>query len=227
MSFPKVVFKAVFTPDTGVTHIKWSLPCLICMLIFAFRVTPLAVRNSFTTLISQLITFYSLSQHSSWRFPLSLLLLRKQASRSVWFHCIALSQCISSDVIMINVNHAGFTVCLFYGAFGSVELGPSTRAPACSGRWTGGFAWRFDLILGCVTLACLRTLAAEQWLRCQSCVTANISCQKFSLLRLHRMKRDYISHNSPLTHSFMCFIIMISSTVNLTCAGHCALQFGL
>lgn len=27
-----------------------------------------------------------------------------------------LSQCISSDVIMINVNHAGFTVCLFYGA---------------------------------------------------------------------------------------------------------------
>lgn len=41
---------------------------------------------------------------------------------------------------MINVNHAGFTVCLFYGAVGRVELGPSTRAPAGSiRRWTGGF----------------------------------------------------------------------------------------
>lgn len=51
---------------------------------------------------------------------------------------MALSHCISSDVILINVNHAGFTVCLFYGAVGRVELGPSTRSPAGSvGRWNG------------------------------------------------------------------------------------------
>lgn len=33
----------------------------------------------------------------------------------------------------MNVNRAGFTVCLFYGAVGRVELSPSTRAPAQGG----------------------------------------------------------------------------------------------
>lgn len=43
-------------------------------------------------------------------------------------------------MIVINANHAGFTVCLFYGAVGRVKLGPSMSAPAEStGRWTGGF----------------------------------------------------------------------------------------
>lgn len=43
-------------------------------------------------------------------------------------------------MIVINANHAGFTVCLFYVAVGRVKLGPSMSTPAEStGRWTGGF----------------------------------------------------------------------------------------
>lgn len=71
-------------------------------------------------------------------------------------------------MIMINVNHAGFTVCLFYGAVGRVELGPSTRAPAGSiRRWTGGIWTMFALILGC-NVGLSKDLAAEQRLCCQS-----------------------------------------------------------
>lgn len=59
---------------------------------------------------------------------------------------------------MINVNHAGFTVCLFYGAVGRVELGPSTRAPAGSvRRWSGGFGCCWPRYWA-VALACLRSL---------------------------------------------------------------------
>lgn len=67
------------------------------------------------------------------------------------FIILPLSRCISSDAIMINVNHAGFTACLFYGAVGSAELGPSTRAPAGSVRtWTGrGFGGCLAPRLGC------------------------------------------------------------------------------
>lgn len=84
------------------------------------------------------------------------------------FIILPLSRCVSSDAIMINVNRAGFTVCLFYGAVGSAELGPSTRAPAGSMRtWTGrGFGWCFASRLGCNVAPCLQTL--WQRLCCQS-----------------------------------------------------------
>lgn len=91
--------------------------------------------------------------------------LCRQASRSVWFHCRALSRCVSSDVIMINVNHAGFTVCLFYGAVGRAGLGPSARAPAGSAkRWTRGPGWCLPSYSACNT-ACVKT---EQRLCCHS-----------------------------------------------------------
>lgn len=73
-----------------------------------------------------------------------------QPSRSVCFHCTALSQCISSDVIMINVNHAGFTVCLFYSAVGRVRPGPIYE----NSRWQPWRRWNWggdldDVLLGC------------------------------------------------------------------------------
>lgn len=48
-------------------------------------------------------------------------------------------QSISSDVMVIHVNQAGFTVCLFYGAVGRTEHGPSMRAPAGSRTQGGSF----------------------------------------------------------------------------------------
>lgn len=50
----------------------------------------------------------------------------------VEFDCTALSQSVGSDVIMINANHAGFTVCLFYCTLGGAELEPSMSTPAGS-----------------------------------------------------------------------------------------------
>lgn len=84
------------------------------------------------------------------------------------FIILPLSRCISSDGIMININHAGFTACLFYGAVGSAELGPSTRAPAGSVRtWTGrGFGGCLASRLGCNVATCLQPL--WQRLCCQS-----------------------------------------------------------
>lgn len=81
---------------------------------------------------------------------------------------------LSSDVIVINVNHAGFTVCLFYGAVGRVELSPSKRAPAGRQEADRGIWTMFALIL-CRHVGLSEDLAAEQRLCCQSWVTANIS----------------------------------------------------
>lgn len=39
----------------------------------------------------------------------------------VEFDCTALSPSVRSDVIMINANHAGFTVCLFYCTLGRAD----------------------------------------------------------------------------------------------------------
>lgn len=76
-------------------------------------------------------------------------------------------------MIVINANHAGFTVCLFYGAVGRVMLGPSMSAPAEStGRWRGG-GGRGDLDDVCldiqlVMLACLKA----SWLN-RGCVVSH------------------------------------------------------
>lgn len=81
---------------------------------------------------------------------------------------MALSQCISSDVIMINVNHAGFTVCLFYGAVGRVELGPFYESSCWQHEEVDWGIWTmFALILGC-NVGLSEDLAAEQRLCCQS-----------------------------------------------------------
>lgn len=137
------VFKAALPPDAGVTQIKSSLPCLTPMLICAFCFTSSAAWNTLTALFPHLMNSHSLSQHNSWSAP-------PQPSRSVCFHCTALSQCISSDVIMINVNHAGFTVCLFYSAVGRVRPGPIYE----NSRWQPWRRWNWggdldDVLLGC------------------------------------------------------------------------------
>lgn len=71
-----------------------------------------------------------------------------QGQRLVWFHCMAPSQHISSDMILINANHSRFTVYLFKSTVGIAEHGPSARAPVAP--WGGGLG---DLIIFALMLA--------------------------------------------------------------------------
>lgn len=171
------VFKAALPPDAGVTQIKSSLPCLTPMLICAFCPTSSAAWNTLlAALFPHLMNSHSLSQRNSWS-PLHLP-HPSSLSRSVCFHCTALSQCISSDVIMINVNHAGFTVCLFYGAVGRARPGPIYESSRWQPwrRWNrggGGGGGDLDDVspwYSAVTLA--RLAAPNRGCVCQSWVTA-------------------------------------------------------
>lgn len=75
-------------------------------------------------------------------------------------------------MIMINANHAGFTVCLFYGAVGRVELGPSTSAPAESmRRWIGRGGVDLDDVCLDIQLVMLARLKAS-WLN-RGCVVSH------------------------------------------------------
>ena len=172
------VFKAALPPDAGVTQIKSSLPCLTPMLICAFCPTSSAAWNTLlAALFPHLMNSHSLSQRNSWS-PLHLP-HPSSLSRSVCFHCTALSQCISSDVIMINVNHAGFTVCLFHGAVGRARPGPIYESSRWQPwrRWNrgggGGGGGDLDDVspwYSAVTLA--RLAAPNRGCVCQSWVTA-------------------------------------------------------
>lgn len=93
---------------------------------------------------------------------------------------MALSQCISSDVIVINVNHAGFTVFILWrswqsGARPIYESSCWQREEVDRGIWM-----MLASILGC-NVGSSEVLAAEQRLCCQSGVNANIS----RLLKTH------------------------------------------
>lgn len=228
------VFKALLTRDTGVTQIYWSLPCLTPMMICAFRVTLFAVWNSFTSLLLNFT--YNEFLFVIVTTVLTRPLMCRQASQSVWFHCMALSQCISSDVIMINVNHAGFTVCLFYGAVGRVALGPSTRAPAGSvRRWTGGFGWCLPWY-SAVTLARMRTsklnrgcVVSHEWLQT---FPTFWKLTDFSAEAVPFDTEDWLPWSTIIQQTlfsnnyfWLCLHIIICSMLQLTCAAHSTSQF--
>lgn len=130
--------------------VTWNLAQKLCALVSFF----------FFHSLSELILSSTLPQAPS------SLELRGPGRRD--FIILPLSHCVRSDAIMINVNHAGFTACLFYGAVGSAELGPSRRAPAGSVRtWSGrGFGGCLASRLGCNVAPCLQPL--RQRLCCQS-----------------------------------------------------------